>query len=88
MPFISNATAKLLFPLHRDWAIYLPALLISGAVSVAGAFIAATLLCKKKKAPAPPAPPAPAAEAEEEEEGGDEERAPRAKGKGKASKRR
>ncbi len=73
---VFSTTLGFLFPFHRDWAIWIPAVLISVAVAVAGLFIATSLLCKKKKAAAAPAPQA-------SEVG---EAAP--KGKGKGSKRR
>ena len=67
-PFLpADSPLRALFPLSREWAVWIPAVAIAGAVTVAGLYVAFTLLTATAKAPraapaaAAAAPPAKAA---------------------------
>jgi hypothetical protein len=51
-PFLPPASPlRLLFPLSREWAVWIPATACAGAITVAGLYVAYTLLTAKAKAP-------------------------------------
>jgi hypothetical protein len=56
-PFLPAASpVRALFPLSREWAVWLPATAIAGAVTLGGLYVALTLLTAR--APAAAAAPA------------------------------